>query len=238
MKRQLVLSTSLLGIAALFGSSASAIADNARSLGSAASAPSLGSTAKFAVLSAATGGNGAVTCTDASLKGSIGSSGARPAVVLTRCAQRGLVVAPVAPRVLADFNQAYQALEANACGRILTGTLAGISLAPGVYCFDDAAALTGTLTLNGPSSGIWIFLINGDLTGNSFNTVMAGSAQPCNVYWSPSGAATMTTSNFKGNVLAGQAVTITGGSFIGRAFATKAVTLTTVAAEGCGSLLR
>lgn len=234
MKRQLVLSTSLLGIAALLGSSASAFAENRLSFGSTDGEPSLGSAARFAVLSAATGGNGAVTCTDASLKGSIGSSGARPAVVLTRCALRGMVTAPVTPRVLADFNNAYLALEANTCDQILTGTLAGISLAPGVYCFDDAASLTGTLTLNGPSSGIWIFLVNGDLTGNSFNTVMAGSARPCNVYWSPSGAATMTTSNLKGNVLAGQAVTITGGSFIGRAFATKAVTLTTVAAEGCG----
>lgn len=233
MTRQMYLST-LIGITALFGSSASAFADNARWLGGGGGAPSLGSTARFAVLSAATGGNGAVTCTDASLKGNIGSSGARPAVVLTRCAHQGTVTAPVTPRILADFNKAYQELEANTCDQILTGTLAGVILAPGVYCFDDAASLTGTLTLNGPSSGVWIFLVNGDLTGNSFNTVMAGSGRACSVYWSPSGAATMTTSNLKGNVLAGQAVTITGGSFVGRAFATKAVTLTTVAIEGCG----
>ncbi|MFA6987115.1 MAG: hypothetical protein WC213_13070, partial [Arenimonas sp.] len=66
MKCQLVLSTSLLGIAALLGSSTSAFAASALRLGSADGAPSLGTAARFAVLSAATGGNGAVTCTDAS----------------------------------------------------------------------------------------------------------------------------------------------------------------------------
>lgn len=226
MKRTNHLSTSLLGLAALVGGAASALA---------ADAPSLGTAAKFAVLSAATGNRGAVTCTDSSLKGNIGSSGYRPAVVQTRCALSGSVTAPVATRVLADFGRGYDALQANTCQRILTGTLAGISLAPGVYCFDAAAALTGTLTLNGPATGVWIFLINGDLTGNTFSTVMAGSGRPCNVYWGSSGATTMTTSNLKGNVLAGQAITLTGGSFVGRALARQAVTMTTVAATGCGN---
>lgn len=228
MKRQLTQSASFIGIAALLFGASSAFA---------ASAPDLGASAKFAILSTATESRGAVTCTDSSIKGSIGSSGARPAVVLTRCALKGLVIAPVLPRVLADSNRAYDALEANTCQQILTGTLAGISLAPGVYCFDAAASLTGTLTLNGPVGGIWIFLVNGDLTGNSFSTVMAGSGRPCNVYWQSSGATTMTTSNLKGNVLAGQAITLTGGSFIGRAFAKKAVTTTDVAVTGCGSSL-
>ena len=152
----------------------------------AAAAPSLGTASSFAVLSAASGGGRAVTCSDSTL----------------------------------------------------TGTLAGVTLPPGVYCFDAAATLTGTLTLAGPSNGIWIFKIGtsgtGALTSTNFSVVMANGALPCNVYWRVAEAATMTTSDFKGSILGGTAITITGGTFAGRAFAKAAVTLTGVAATGCG----
>ncbi len=199
------------------------------------SAPNLRSTASFAVLSTEAGTRGAVTCTDSSVVGTIGSSGARPAVVSTRCSISGAIVAPVVPRVLKDYSLAYEEINANTCQHILSGTQAGAILAPGVYCFDAAAALTGTMTLNGPVAGVWIFLVNGDLTGDNFTVTMAGKGKACNVYWSPSGATTMTTSNAKGTILAGQAITLTGGSFDGRAFAGKAVTLTNIAATGCSA---
>lgn len=203
-----------------------------------AGVPALGSTSTYVLLSAATGSRGAVTCTDASIVGNIGSSGAMPAVVKTRCSHQGLTVAPVSNRVLADFNAAYTTLQNTPCRRMLTGTLAGITLSPGVYCFDSGAALTGTLTLNGPSTATWIFLVNGDLTGNTFTTLMAGGGKACNVYWGPSGATTMTTSNLKGNVLAGAAVTLTNGSFNGRAFSTNGMTATGVAVTGCATSRR
>jgi len=224
MSYQKNLSSCLIGIAALVGGTSTAFA---------ATAPALGSTARFAVLSAATLNRGAVTCTDSSIVGDIGSTGYLPAVVKTRCAHTGATIAPVSFKVSSDFSKAKYALAHNTCQTILTGTQAGVKLAPGVYCFDAAATVSGTLTLSGPSNGLWIFLVNGDLTGNTFSTVMADGAQACNVYWSTSGATTMTTSNLKGNVLAGQAITITGGSFIGRALASKAVTMTGVAATGC-----
>lgn len=226
MNTRTTLATSLVGLCVFIASSSVAMAANA---------PYLGTTAKYAALSTAVNHGGAVTCTDGTVKGIIGSSGYRPAVVLTRCPVTGVVVAPVPRQALTDFTGAYNQLQANACERILTGTLAGVSLAPGVYCFDAAASLTGTVTLNGDSTGVWIFLINGDLTGNTFITTMAGGGQACNVYWSPSGAATMTTSNLKGTVMAGQAITLTGGTYTGRALAGKAVTFTTVAVQGCGS---
>jgi hypothetical protein len=211
-------------------------------LGSASSAfaytaPDLGLTAAYSVLSTQPGSLGAVTCTDTTIAGKVGSSGARPAVVQTRCSIAGGVVAPVRPGVLADYASAYTALNNNQCQTILSGTQAGAILSPGVYCFDAAAAVTGTLTLRGTSAGVWIFLVNGDLTGDNFTVVMAGGAKACNVYWAPSGATTMTTSNAKGNFLAGQAITLTGGSFQGRAFAGKAVTLTNIAATSCGGLV-
>ena len=187
----------------------------------------------FTVLSAAAGSQGAVTCTDSTIMGNVGSSGAQPAVVLTRCSISGQVVAPVTPSVLAQFNNHFDVIKNRPCQTQLTGTLAGVILAPGVYCFAAAAALTGTVTLNGPATGIWVIKVNGDLTGNSFSMVMAGQGKPCNVYLESSGATTMTTSNAKGNVFAGEAITLTGGSFVGRALAKKAVTMTNIAVTGC-----
>jgi hypothetical protein len=204
----------------------------------AATAPSLGTASNFAVLSAAPGGGGAVTCTDSTITGDVGSSGLPASVVQTSCTITGAIIAPVSAQVLTDFNGAYDALAAVSCDQFLTGTLAGVTLTPGVYCFDAAATLTGTLTLDGPSNGIWIFKIGtsgtGALTGTSFHVVMANSAVPCNVYWWVAEAATMTTSDFKGTILAGAAITVTGGTFVGRALAKAAVTLTGVAATGCG----
>ena len=208
---------------------------SAASSASAYTAPDLGAAARYSILSVEAGNRGAVTCTDSTVAGLVGSSGARPAVVETRCSISGGVVAPVALRVVADANAAYVAMNSNACQAILTGTQAGAILSPGVYCFDAAAVLTGTLTLNGPATGVWIFLVNGDLTGNDFSMVMAGGAVGCNVYWATDGATTLTTSSAKGTFIAAQAVTLTGGSFGGRAIAGKGATLTNIAATTCNT---
>jgi hypothetical protein len=201
-------------------------------------APVLGNASSFAVLSAAAQGEGAVTCTDSTITGDVGSSGFPASVTQTNCTITGAVVAPVSAGVLTDFNRAYDALEAAYCDETLTGSLAGLRLAPGVYCFDAAATLTGTLTLDGSSTDTWIFKIGtrgtGALTGTNFQVVMANGALACNVYWWVAEAATMTTSDFKGTILAGAAITVTGGTFVGRALAKAAVTLTGVAATGCG----
>ena len=220
------LSAGLLGIAALVGAVPTVFA----------APPALGMLTRYAVLSATPGTGGAVTCTDASVNGNVGNSGYRSAVTWTRCHTTGTITAPVRAQVLSDFNRVYVGLGAAPCQRILTGTLAGVKLAPGTYCFNQAAALTGTLTLAGPSTGVWTFLVDGDLTGKSFSVVMANGARACNVYWAPTGATTMTTSNLKGNVVAGKAITLTGGSFVGRALALRAVTLTGVAVTGCGTI--
>jgi Ice-binding-like len=203
----------------------------------AATAPGLGSAAGFAVLSAAPGGGGAVTCTNGTITGDVGSSGPMASVVQTSCTINGSVIAPVSAGVVADFNSAFAAYAAITCDQVLTGTLAGVTLAPGVYCFDAAATLTGTLTLKGPSNGTWIFKIGtsgtGALTGTNFSVVMAGGGLPCNVNWQVAQAATMTTSNFIGTILAGAAITLTGGTFSGNILAGAAVTITGPALTGC-----
>jgi hypothetical protein len=193
----------------------------------------------FAVLSAAPNGGGAVTCTNSTITGDVGSSGGPASVVQTSCTINGAVIAPVSASVLTAFNTEYDAFGALAtqCSSTLTGTLAGVILTPGVYCFPAAATLTGTLTLDGPSTAAWVFLVGtggtGALTGTNFNVVAINGAQACRVTWQVAEAATMTTSNFVGTILAGAAITVTGGTFSGDALAKAAVTLTGAAITGC-----
>jgi len=197
-------------------------------------APNLGTADRFAVL-----GGPAVTLTDSIISGNVGvyTGGA---ITLTRSTITGSTDLH-ADGAYADFLTAYAALAAEPCGTYLTGTLAGVTLPPGVYCFAAAATLTGQLTLDGQGdpNAVWIFKIGtggtGALTGTGFSVVMAGNGNPCNVYWWVAQAATLTASNFQGTILAGAAITVTGGTFNGDALAKAAVTLTGVELASCGS---
>ena len=200
----------------------------------AATAPNLGSAANFAVLAGT-----AVTCTHSTVTGDVG---VYPGTAVTRtgCHIAGSIHAgdAVAQAASADFLIAYAAIAKLACDFPPLTTLNQTLSSPGVYCFDAAATSTGgTLTLNGPADGIWIFKVGtggtGALTGTNFSVVMAGSGQPCNVDWWVAQAATMTDSNFVGTILAGAAITITRGTFTGNALATAEVTMTDTALVGC-----
>ncbi|GAC1668633.1 MAG: hypothetical protein PVS3B2_08370 [Candidatus Dormibacteraceae bacterium] len=183
---------------------------------------------------------GKVTCTNGTITGNVGSSGARSSVVQTSCPITGTITAPVSAQVVTDFNTAYAGYASIACGQTLSSTPGTMTLAPGVYCFNAAATMTNsTFTLNGPSSATWIFKVGtlgtGALTGTGFNVVMAGGGQPCNVNWWVAQAATMTDSNFVGTILAGAAITLTRGTFHGNALAKAGVTVTGTAVTGCAA---
>jgi hypothetical protein len=189
----------------------------------AGSAPSLGAASGFAALAGGPA-TGAVTCTSAAITGNVGVI---PPGTFTRtnCTVVG-TVNPNARAAYSDFLNAYDTLQSNAtCDHTLTGTLAGVTLSPGVYCFPAAATLTGTLTLDGPADGVWIFKIGtggtGALTTTGLSVVMAGgAARTCpNVYWWAAQGATLTASNFVGTILAGADITVTGGTFVGEALA-------------------
>jgi hypothetical protein len=214
---------------------------------SAATAPVLGAASNFAVLSAAPGGSGAVTCTNSTITGNVGSSGLPVSVTQTSCTISGLITTPVSAQVLADFNSAYDQYATIPCTGSLDTAYTGqtLTLTPGVYC--NAAAVTftdSTLTLDGQgnANAVWIFRIGtggtGALTGTNFSVVMANAAQSCNVDWWVAQAATTTAGSFEGNLLAGAAITMTGlaGSatpFTGNTLAKAAVTLTNVAVTSC-----
>jgi len=196
---------------------------------SAQAAPLLGTAQNFAVLAGP-----AVTLTNSTVTGDVGVA-LSTAFTNTESTIAGNIYAGdvVAAQAYNDFLSAYDALAAEQCDVVLTGTLADQTLAPGVYCFDAAATLTGQLILAGPSNGIWIFKIGtsgtGALTGTSFSVVMDNGGQARNVYWQVAEGVTMTDSKFKGTILAGAAITMTRGTFVGQALAEAAVTLTGVA---------
>ncbi|MDP1822072.1 MAG: ice-binding family protein [Archangium sp.] len=198
--------------------------------------PTLGSAADYAVLA-----NAAITCTDGSISGSVGTLQSPPegSVTQTNCPIAGSIDIgnAASTAAYADFLRAYDAVADQPCDEFLTGTLDGVTLTPGTYCFSAAAELTGTLTLDGPSTATWIFKIGtsgtGALTGTNFNVVMAGGGDPCNVTWWIAEAATLTDSNFLGTILAGAADTVTRGTFDGRTFAKADVTITGAAMTAC-----
>ena len=187
--------------------------------------------------------NQAVTCTDGTIIGDVGTFQAAPtgSITLTSCPVDGAVNVGTAgsKQAFNGFLAQYAALTpqtGDVC-TVLSGTLAGVTLAPGAYCFPAAAALTGTLTLDGPSNGVWSFSVGtlgtGALTGTNFSMVLANGAQACNITWWVAEAATMTTSNFLGNILAGAGITLTGGTFYGDVWSRADVTITGTQVVGC-----
>jgi len=187
--------------------------------------------------------NAAVTCTDGGITGNVGTFLADPvgSLTQTRCPIAGEVQVGdlAAQQAFNDFLGQYASLTprlGDAC-TTLTGTLDGVILAPGDYCFDVAATVTGVLTLNGPSDGIWNIKVGtsgtGALTGTGFNVVMAGGGQGCNVTWWVADATTMTGSAFQGNLLVGAAITLTGGTFNGHAWSRSDATTTGTVVAGC-----
>jgi Ice-binding-like len=222
--------------------------------GGSSTAPSLTSVKQAATSSAATAAssfavlaNAAATCTDGNITGDVGTFLATPPgmITLTTCPLTGSTHIGDATSIAAyqAFLSTYAALApktTDVCP-IITGTLAGQNLAPGVYCVSSEAK-TGVLTLNGPSTGTWIFKVpSGALTGTNFSVVMAGGGQACNVTWWVDAASTMKTSAFQGNILAGAGITTTGGTLHGDVFAGAKgvgdVTITGTVVTACASIV-
>ena len=207
----------------------------------AASRPSLGVASGFAILSAADGGLGAVTCVGpATITGNVGSSGV---ITPGACVINGTQTAHVGAGVVAAFDGAYAGLAGAQCSQTVLQeafTNEALSVNSGVICFPNAVTFTNsTLTLNG--NGPWLFKVGGSglgagaLTGTNLNVVIPAGANPCDVTWWVRAGVTMKTDNdangthFFGTILAGAAITVTGatiGTFNGRALAKAGVSFT------------
>lgn len=104
---------------------------------------------------------------------------------------------------------------------------------PGVWTDASSPAFTGTITLDGDYSDIWVFKISTDFTFSG-SVVLAGNAQACNVFWSVAGDATIGSgSNFAGTLIAQNNITsVSGATINGRLIS---LTGTTIAMNGSNS---
>jgi hypothetical protein len=143
----------------------------------------------------------------------------------------------------ADLAVAYNAFARLPCTFNLTGQdLGGLTLTPGVYCFDTSAELTGTLVLDfqGSTKSSFVFQIGSTLTTASSSTVsLSNCTQHCGINWQVGSSATLgTNSKFSGNIMAKASITITTNVVMcGRALAeTGAVTMDTDMIFFMGSL--
>lgn len=155
---------------------------------------------------------------------------------------------PVSAQALADAQVEYAYLDALPCGTNLTGQdLGGMTLMPGVYCFDSSAQLTGTLILDAQGSCDSLFVFQ---TGSTLTTSVASEIivinNPCaancrgggNVFFQVGSSATIGTgSQFVGNIVANTSVTLNfGASVAGSVFGLiGAVTLDSNNISACGA---
>src|ERR1700722_7405013 len=202
-----------------------------------AAAQFIGSAQSFSVLGSTTVTNTGATMISGNLGVSPGTSvtGFPPGTLASGTIYTGANAVVV--QAQADAQTAYNALVAKPCTTNLSGTdLGGLTLTPGVYCFNGAATLTAgnaTLTLdaqNGP--GVFVFQIGTTLTTgtNSAVNVINGNAAT-GVFWQLGTSATLGIgTQFTGNILANTSITVVSTAEIlcGRALALNgAVTMDT-----------
>ena len=137
--------------------------------------------------------------------------------------------AVVAGQVAAAALTAYGQATAASTTVVDNSDLGGQNLTSGVYTASSSMQLTGTLTLTGDASSVFIFqAVSGLNTAVGAHVVLSGPVDPCNVFWQVGSTATIGGSTaFVGTILASTSVSLgTGASLQGRAMAnTGAVTL-------------
>lgn len=136
----------------------------------------------------------------------------------------------VLSNALADLQTAITDAESRTCDVTFAGDidLGGLVLAPGVYCYNGAISVTGTLTLKGPGLFLFRTALTLNTTANS-TIALTDGATADNVFWVPVGPSTLgANSAFKGSIL-GKSAAITVGDnttlLNGRVLSGAAVTL-------------
>ena len=115
------------------------------------------------------------------------------------------------------------------------GTLASLTLAPGVYEWGSAVNIPTNLTLNGSATDVWIFKIAGTLDmAAAKSVILSGGALAKNIYWQVADAVAIgADTHFEGTILGQTSITFGNhASITGRLLAQSAVNLdaTTVTA--------
>jgi hypothetical protein len=198
----------------------------------AASVVPLGAADTFAVLGASTVTNTGATVVTGDLGVSPGTAvtGFGPGVVLNGSIHMNDTLAMQAH---ADAATAYAQLAGETLTTDLSGqNLGSMILTPGVYHFNTAAQLTGTLILDtqGDPNATFHFQIGTTLTTDPGSMITFLNGSSTNIFWQVGTSATIgVNSVLYGNVLVDQSITVnSGATVIGRLIAINAaVTLDT-----------
>ncbi len=193
--------------------------------------PSLGTAQSFAILGGSTVTNTGPTTVS-------GDLGVWPGTAVTGfppgTVTGGVIHAndAVALQAQSDVTIAYNSLAGLPCNTNLTGQdLGGLTLVPGVYCFNTSAQLTGALALDaqGDPNAVFVFQIGSTLvTASNASVQVINGAQNCNAFWQVGSSATLGTgTSFIGSILALASITLNTNAILsGRALArTGAVTM-------------
>ena len=187
----------------------------------------LGSTGDYAVMAGSTVTINGTTTINGNL-GAANIAGSGPSSLT------GTLVVPITAQNQTDFTRAFNGLAAmtptaNLSTLTLGTDLGATILTPGVYKFNDVAALSGTLTLNalGQSNAVWVFQIGTtfDVAASSnvvITNAVGGSVANYGLFWQIGAAATVGAgATLEGNFLGGTTYTFGTGATIsnGRALA-------------------
>jgi hypothetical protein len=209
-----------LGVVA-FAGGAMTVAFTSSPAWSAVTAPNLGTAAAASVVAATTVTNTGATTLSGNLDLYPGTSvtGFPPGIIAGTQNVGGPVGGP-ANIASNDVTAAYlQAMAAPATATMNTD-LGGQSLTSGVYAASSGLSLTGTVTLVGDASSVFIFQsVSTLIVAPASHVVLSGGVQACNVIWQVGSSATLgTTASFVGNILALTSISMaTGASLQGRA---------------------
>jgi hypothetical protein len=108
------------------------------------------------------------------------------------------------------------------------GTLNGQTLVAGVYRWGTPVVITGSITLSGSATDVWIFQISGTLgISSGVHIILSGGALAENVFWQVAGVVSVgTTVHLEGIVLGMTAIAMTTGGVVnGKLLSQTAVTL-------------
>ncbi len=106
---------------------------------------------------------------------------------------------------------AYNNLSGQTSDGLWSGATAPL---PGVWSSGSSETFTGTLTLNGSYTDVWVFQIPASLTFSG-SVVMGGEAQACNVFWQVGESATIASgTSFIGTLIAENDVSLVSGATV------------------------
>jgi len=198
------------------------IAGFASAIVTSAPAPILGTASTYGILAGST-----VTCAGApgTINADVGVSPGSTTTGFPPCTITGAtnLANAASAQAQVDLTAAFNYLAGLPCGTVITpADLGGRTLPPGVYCVASSLGVTGTVTLAGPASGVWVFQIGSTLTtGTSANVALSGGALARNVWWQVGSSATLGTgTTFRGNIVALTSITLVdNATMLGRALA-------------------